>query len=178
MIATVAQPVAYADGDVLTLSFQNQSDVAAFKKLIRRQGPSEDLRGAIQQVLGVRVKYVAEHDSDPTPPPAGPGDSEGPAAGPAGPGDGPAAPPPPVAGPARPARTRCRGAGARDTTAGRRPSPSRAVAAIPADDAAAPAAQFPVDDEPDEAASAAVRTLTLAREGDVHRRARAAARRR
>ncbi|MGB4779126.1 DNA polymerase III subunit gamma and tau, partial [Microbacterium sp.] len=63
MIATVAAPVAFT-GDVLTLSFQSRADVTAFKKLVAGKGPSEDLRAAIREVLGVRVKYVARHDSD------------------------------------------------------------------------------------------------------------------
>ncbi|MCR2827621.1 DNA polymerase III subunit gamma and tau, partial [Microbacterium sp. zg.Y909] len=70
LLATVARVAAF-DDDVLTLVFQSQADVAAFKKLQAGQGPSEDLRGVIQQVLGIRVKYIARHDTDPTPPPAG-----------------------------------------------------------------------------------------------------------
>ena len=48
------------DGDVLTLTFPSEKDVASF-----RQGPaagdsvSEHLRAAIQQVLGIRVKFIA-----------------------------------------------------------------------------------------------------------------------
>ncbi|MGV9194530.1 DNA polymerase III subunit gamma and tau [Microbacterium sp. MC2] len=71
MIASAARPVAYTSDDVLTLSFQSQADVAAFKKLNAGKGPSEDLRGAIQSVLGVRVKYIARHDADPAPAPPG-----------------------------------------------------------------------------------------------------------
>ncbi|WP_242089786.1 DNA polymerase III subunit gamma and tau, partial [Microbacterium lacticum] len=81
MLATAATPVAFQD-DVLTLVFQSQADVAAFKKLAGGKGPSEDLRGAILAVLGVRVKYVARHE--PTP---GAGDG-GASAGPAAPGPG------------------------------------------------------------------------------------------
>jgi DNA polymerase-3 subunit gamma/tau len=49
------------DGDVLTVTFPNESDVASFKK---PQGPgdsvSEILRGAILSVLGLRVKFIAK----------------------------------------------------------------------------------------------------------------------
>ncbi|KAJ1681888.1 hypothetical protein LUZ63_022898 [Rhynchospora breviuscula] len=71
LIASNARVLAFAD-DVLTLAFQSQSDVAKFKQLTAGAGPSEDLRRAIQAVLGVRVKYIARHDVDPGPPPPGP----------------------------------------------------------------------------------------------------------
>ena len=49
------------DGDVLTVTFPNESDVASFKK---PQGPgesvSEILRSAILAVLGLRVKFIAK----------------------------------------------------------------------------------------------------------------------
>ncbi|HEY5231095.1 MAG TPA: DNA polymerase III subunit gamma and tau [Galbitalea sp.] len=49
------------DGEVLTVTFPNESDVASFKK---PQGPgesvSEILRSAILAVLGLRVKFVAK----------------------------------------------------------------------------------------------------------------------
>jgi DNA polymerase-3 subunit gamma/tau len=49
------------DGEVLTVTFPNESDVASFKKA---QGPgesvSEILRGAILAVLGLRVKFIAK----------------------------------------------------------------------------------------------------------------------
>ncbi|WP_394289112.1 DNA polymerase III subunit gamma and tau, partial [Microbacterium sp.] len=79
MIATVSRPVAYSPDDILTLSFQSHSDVQSFKKLTAGKGPSEDLRTAILSVLGVRVKYLTRHDSDPTPPspPMPPGDDDG-----------------------------------------------------------------------------------------------------
>ena len=57
-VATVAD----FSGDVLTLTFANASDVAKFKHLLAGAGPSEDLRTAIKQVLGIRVKYLAKHD--------------------------------------------------------------------------------------------------------------------
>ena len=49
------------DGEVLTVTFPNESDVASFKK---PQGPgesvSEILRSAILAVLGLRVKFIAK----------------------------------------------------------------------------------------------------------------------
>ncbi|WP_454148891.1 DNA polymerase III subunit gamma and tau [Microbacterium lacticum] len=190
MLATAATPVAFQD-DVLTLVFQSQADVAAFKKLAGGRGPSEDLRGAILAVLGVRVKYVARHE--PTP---GAGDG-GASAGPAAPGPGgepatapstsdghPAAPaasaPAPQAsapatprggdGPAPgvPASTRPAPARSASAPSGAAPVTEWAVATIPSGDAdGAPAPQFAVDDEPEDAAAVPARTLTLQRDGDV-----------
>jgi DNA polymerase III subunit gamma/tau len=52
------------DGDVLTVTFPNETDVASFKK---PQGPgesvSEILRGAILSILGLRVKFIAKVES-------------------------------------------------------------------------------------------------------------------
>jgi DNA polymerase-3 subunit gamma/tau len=49
------------DGDVLTVTFPNETDVASFKK---PQGPgesvSEILRSAILSILGLRVKFIAK----------------------------------------------------------------------------------------------------------------------
>ncbi|MCC9052835.1 DNA polymerase III subunit gamma and tau [Microbacterium sp. F2E] len=190
MLATAATPVAFQD-DVLTLVFQSQADVAAFKKLAGGKGPSEDLRGAILAVLGVRVKYVARHE--PTP---GAGDG-GASAGPAAPGPGgepatapstsdghPAAPAAPAAAPqaSAPATPRGGDGPAPGVPASTRPAPARsasapsgaapvtewAVATIPSGDAdGAPAPQFAVDDEPEDAAAVPARTLTLQRDGDV-----------
>ena len=53
LIASGAR-VAELEDDVLTLSFQSQSDVAKFKQLSAGAGPSEDLRQAILAVLGIR----------------------------------------------------------------------------------------------------------------------------
>nr|WP_245635903.1 DNA polymerase III subunit gamma and tau [Herbiconiux solani] len=60
------------DGDVLTLAFPSENDVASFKeRSAPGQGVSEFLRQAILDVLGLRVKYIARvdttlrpHDSD------------------------------------------------------------------------------------------------------------------
>jgi DNA polymerase-3 subunit gamma/tau len=151
LLASGARVVAL-DDDVLTLAFASQSDLASFKKRAAGGGPSEDLRQAILGVLGIRVKFLAKHDGD------GPGGGR-----PAVP-DG--APPAPERRPA--------------AAAAAAPVTEWAVAPIPStpqDDAplaSAPAApravaQFPVDDEPEDAAPAPhpVATLAAVREGDV-----------
>ena len=189
MLATAAQPVAFSADHVLTLAFRSQSDVAAFKKLSAGKGPSEDLRGAIIQVLGVRVKYVARHEPDSgpgggggsgaqTPPPSGggvaaPSHHAAPqadrVAGPA-----PAAPASVLgAAPTRPEPTAVRSAPAASTapTASSNapvgaPVTEWAVVAIPNSDAGS-SAPLAVDDEPEEAAAAPVRVLTAVHDGDV-----------
>ena len=147
-------------GDVLTLSFQSQSDVVKFKKLLAGSGPSEDLRQAILAVLGIRVKYLAKHDSEPGTP-ASPTGSPAPtrSAGPA-----------PSATPARPSSAHPSAAA---------PVTEWAVVSIPSDSDAPPAdapespnavAQFAVDDEPEDATGATrihVATLAPPHEGDV-----------
>ncbi|WP_285364123.1 DNA polymerase III subunit gamma and tau [Microbacterium sp. LMC-P-041] len=66
LLATAVQPLAYVtDTEVLTLGFTSQHDVAKFKGTTPGSGPSDHLRGAIEQELGVRVKYL------PAPMPAG-----------------------------------------------------------------------------------------------------------
>ncbi|BDZ51660.1 hypothetical protein GCM10025867_39010 [Frondihabitans sucicola] len=48
------------DDDVLTLSFPSHNDVETFKRPVGSgEGVSEHLRRAIQQLLGIRVKYIA-----------------------------------------------------------------------------------------------------------------------
>ncbi|QHC65999.1 DNA polymerase III subunit gamma and tau [Rathayibacter sp. VKM Ac-2759] len=60
LVAYTAQVRALKD-DVLTLSFPSQTDVDSFKMpgTAGQPGVSEYLRQAIQQVLGLRVKYIA-----------------------------------------------------------------------------------------------------------------------
>ncbi|WEG09783.1 DNA polymerase III subunit gamma and tau [Microbacterium horticulturae] len=153
LVATAAQPVAFAD-DVLTLNFMSAADVAKFKKLQAGAGPSEDLRQAIQAVLGVRVKYIARHGGG-QPGPRHPA-----------PGDGPAPDddPDPV-GPAAPAGA----PRSAPSAAPAAPVTDWAVAPIPADPDAAPGGALAVDEDPEEAASTPSRVSTLARsrEGDV-----------
>ena len=48
------------DGDILTVTFPNETDVANFKQPIGAgEGVSEYLRRAILEVLGIRVKFIA-----------------------------------------------------------------------------------------------------------------------
>jgi DNA polymerase-3 subunit gamma/tau len=65
MALAASTPRAYA-GDVLTVAFATEADVSSFKQ---PQSPgesvSEQLRGAIHQVLGVRVKFLARHEAAP-----------------------------------------------------------------------------------------------------------------
>ncbi|MDR6691633.1 DNA polymerase-3 subunit gamma/tau [Microbacterium sp. 1154] len=147
VVSTAA--VAAFEGDVLTLAFRTGSDLTAFKTRTPEGGPSEDLRQAIQAVLGVRVKYLAR--------------LEGGGAGDAGPGGSSRGPSGPAGGPAPGA----------PTVAPRAPQNSApytssvtewAVAPIPASDGSAPAAMrattarstaLAVDDEPDEATAVA-----------------------
>ncbi len=107
--------------DVLTLTFQSQSDVAKFKQLSAGAGPSEDLRTAIQAVLGIRVKYIAKHDVVP------------PDDGPPPPPDAPESPPPssgpPSGTPRRQDDRRARGAAPARASAA--PVTEWAVASIP-----------------------------------------------
>lgn len=63
LIVSNADVAAY-DDDVLTLAFRTASDLTAFKTRSAEGGPSEDLRRAIQSVLGVRVKYLARLEGD------------------------------------------------------------------------------------------------------------------
>ncbi|KAA9085253.1 DNA polymerase III subunit gamma and tau [Microbacterium radiodurans] len=180
MIASVATPVGFSETGVLTLSFQSQADVLQFKKLTAGRGPSEDLRGAIVDVLGVRVKYVARHDSEPGS--GGGGGAQPPADGNT-PGSGGAASAPPTAslgdgpvagGSASPtpaARARegaPTGGGAGRTASYSSPVTEWAVAPIPQ---SAPAPPLAVDDEPADAvvAAASVQTMAPPHDGDVDR---------
>lgn len=171
MLASAARPVAFVD-DVLTLAFPSASDVASFKKLAAGKGPSEDLRGAIIQILGVRVKYVARHE--PAAPAArggassGDADAEGASASPSSRvPPAPSArqdPPAPSAGPAPRSGASSAPAPSRASAA---PAPVTEWAVAPIPGGEASSAPLAVDDEPEEAASAPVRTLTLTHAGDV-----------
>jgi DNA polymerase-3 subunit gamma/tau len=157
LIATGARVIAL-DGDILTLAFQTAADVTAFKKRSAGQGPSEDLRQAIQAVLGIRVKYIARQDGDDNPP-------------------APDAPPAPPSGGATASVAAAAPAAQRaaDTAPGRTPPAAApvtewAVAPIPvAEPAEASPAQFAVDDDPEDASSArqSIATLAPVREGAV-----------
>ncbi|MCP1427515.1 DNA polymerase-3 subunit gamma/tau [Microbacterium foliorum] len=125
LLATAVQPLAFvAETEVLTLGFASQHDVAKFKGTTPGSGPSDHLRSAIEQQLGVRVKYL------PAPMPAGgaPRQPATPAAGRPS-ADAPASEP----ASARPPRTQTPAASTGPVT-------EWAVAAIPASVDAAPAA--------------------------------------
>ncbi|WP_029146407.1 DNA polymerase III subunit gamma and tau [Microbacterium luticocti] len=172
LIACTAAVVDFAD-DVLTLSFASAADVARFKKLQAGSGPSEDLRQAIQAVVGIRVKYIARHGGAP-----GGGAGGGSAPAPPAP-DVPAASVPtgrdtaprPAAGTAEPRPA----AGRATAPAAPAPVTDWAVAPIPPDPGPESAPNdsapggFAVDDDPEDAAASPVRTATLAppREGEV-----------
>ena len=75
LVATGTQPLAYdPDSGVLTLGFASPADVPKFKGTKPGQGPSDHLRTAIEQELGITVKYL------PAPlPPSGGGSAPRPA---------------------------------------------------------------------------------------------------
>lgn len=99
MVAFTAKVRDYRDGDVLVLAFPSAQDVEGFRGGAPGQSVAELLRDAIEQVLGVRVKFIAK--------PQAAFDAEGPAApaAPAGPpsaaGASAAAPAPAVNAPDR-----------------------------------------------------------------------------
>ncbi|MET0297450.1 MAG: DNA polymerase III subunit gamma and tau [Microbacterium sp.] len=168
--------VADLDGDVLTLSFRSAADVAKFKQRQAGAGPSEDLRKAIQSVLGLTVKYLARQDPSPDAPP--PADEEPPPPDDAPPPSSPPAPSAPRAAQAPPApratqappQSRPAPASASQSAA---PVTEWAVAPIPVSTDLPAGAGEPValavDDEPEDAASALApsRVMTIARDGDV-----------
>lgn len=141
LLATAVQPLAYdGDSEVLTLGFTSQHDVAKFKGTTPGSGPSDHLRTAIEQEVGVRVKYL------PAPMPPGGAPRQPASSGSAAPADTAPASEPASARPSRP-----------QTRAAAAPVTEWAVAPIPTTAAAAPAAPLAVDEEPEEveAASAA-----------------------
>ncbi len=152
LVASDARVVAL-DGDVLTLAFASAADMTAFKKRAAGQGPSEDLRSAIEGVLGIRVKYIAREEDDDAPPDGG---SSAPAPTPA---SSPAAPLTPRSQPAGPSAV---AASAAVTDWAVAPIPTSAPRSPAAPEASVPPAQFAVDEEPEDAAPAPVRTATLA----------------
>ncbi|MFN3950624.1 MAG: DNA polymerase III subunit gamma and tau, partial [Microbacterium sp.] len=142
--------VAAFDADVLTLAFRTTADLTAFKTRTPEGGPSEDLRQAIQTVLGIRVKYLARLEGDGNP--GGPGGSSPRPAGPSSDGPGAVRAAAPQAAGARPASASAPYASS---------VTEWAVAPIPSSDGGAPTttlappaapSALAVDDEPDEAA--------------------------
>ncbi|WEF20217.1 DNA polymerase III subunit gamma and tau [Microbacterium maritypicum] len=146
LLATAVQPLAYVtETEVLTLGFTSQHDVAKFKGTTPGSGPSDHLRSAIENELGVRVKYL------PAPMPAGGAPRQPASSGSSAPADSGPASEPASAGSPRP---QVRGASASSVT-------EWAVAPIPtaqeepSRDVPAPSAPLPVDDEPEEVEAAA-----------------------
>jgi DNA polymerase-3 subunit gamma/tau len=163
LVVTTVQPLAYdTETEVLTLGFASQHDVGKFKGTTPGSGTSDHLRTAIEQELGVRVKYL------PAPLPA------------AGSGRAPEAPTKNLAAPkdssprSDDAGAAPRGRGSSNDAASQRSASASsarpqtqgssaasvtewAVAAIPAGEDAPPAPSAPlaVDDEPEEVEAAA-----------------------
>ncbi len=122
LVVTAVQPLAYdPDSEVLTLGFSSPNDVARFKGTTPGKGTSDHLRTAIEQELGVRVKYL------PAPLPPG--------------GGGPPVPPSPKE-PGPDADSAAPPSDGRAVSQGSRPQSSRSAAAPAAPGAAdnAPAA--------------------------------------
>jgi len=162
-------------GDILTLTFPSHNDVEGFKRADAGEGPSEWLRRAIVDVLGIRVKYIARVDPGP-----GSGGTRGPAAGPrdgepGAPANAPRATPAPAAGRptddtradasggADPTASSSSPASARDASAGRPANRAAAAPSAPAANVdgsgwhvvAIPQSDVSSDDEDDSAAASA-----------------------
>lgn len=165
LVVTTVQPLAYdTDSEVLTLGFASQHDVGKFKGTTPGSGTSDHLRSAIEQELGVRVKYL------PAPLPAGGASraSETPVKDLAGPKDSapsasaPSASAPSAGAPSSSASTRATPGSAASPTSPRTHGSAAsavtewAVAAIPAGETpSVPDAPLAVDDEPEEVEAAA-----------------------
>ncbi|KRC60609.1 DNA polymerase III subunit gamma/tau [Agromyces sp. Root81] len=163
MVAFTAQVRDFRDGEVLVLTFPSEHDVAGFRGGAPGQSVSELLRGAIVDVLGVRVKFVARVDgpggspaaapqTPSTPPapaePSAPAEARGPsAAAPASSSARPSSSAPETAAPAQPS------ASASAAPAG--PVDSWATVAIPRD---------PITDAGAESAPTSARTATAVAE--------------
>lgn len=114
MVAFTAQVRDFRDGDVLVLAFPSEHDVAGFRGGVPGQSVSELLRGAIVDVLGVRVKFVARVDG----------------AGGTPVGGSPAAMPPAPAAPQEPAAPSKPSAGAPAATSGSAAAVESSAAAV------------------------------------------------
>lgn len=144
LLATAVQPLAYdTDSEVLTLGFTSQHDVQRFKGTTPGSGPSDHLRTAIEQEVGVRVKYLPA----PMPPGGAPRQPAAPAS--SSPAEPAPASEPASAGTSRP---QVRAAAASTVT-------EWAVAPIPAAEPVIPTpvpeSPLPVDEEPEEVEAAA-----------------------
>jgi DNA polymerase-3 subunit gamma/tau len=152
MVVFTAQVRSLA-GDVLSLSFPSDNDVASFRQQQTdgALGVSEHLRQAIVDVLGIRVKFIARADGAPTggSPAGGSPAGEGPAGGsPAGGADGA-----PGGGGATP------GPAAKPASASAASAPAASVASAPSSKSAA-AGSAPVSAPPSAATSSAASVAT------------------
>ena len=146
LLATAVQPLAYVtDTEVLTLGFTSQHDVAKFKGTTPGSGPSDHLRSAIENELGIRVKYV------PAPMPAGGAPRQPAASGSSAPADSAPASEPASAGPPR---SQVRGASASSVTEWA-VAPIPTTRAEPSSPSPASVSPLPVDEEPEEVEAAA-----------------------
>ncbi|MGX1934526.1 DNA polymerase III subunit gamma and tau [Microbacterium resistens] len=115
LVVTAVQPLDFDRAtDVLTLGFASPNDVARFKGTTPGSGTSDHLRSAIEQELGIKVKYKPA----PLPPSGGSGTPEPPpSTGPGGSTPAPAPPSPPSGGEsARPAAPKTASASAAPVT--------------------------------------------------------------
>ncbi|KJQ55372.1 DNA polymerase III subunit gamma and tau [Microbacterium sp. SA39] len=148
LLATAVQPLAFVtESDVLTLGFTSQHDVAKFKGTTPGAGPSDHLRTAIEQELGVRVKYI------PAPMPSVGSPRQAATAAPPASSDSAPASEPASAGSSRPQVRAASASSASSVT-------EWAVASIPTaaepqSEPPAPASPLPVDEEPEEVEAAA-----------------------
>ncbi|WP_424937586.1 MULTISPECIES: DNA polymerase III subunit gamma and tau [Bacteria] len=167
LVVTAVQPLGYdQEGEVLRLGFASPHDVSSFKGKTPGAGPSDHLRDAIEQELGVRVKYLPA----PLPPGGARSLAEDGTAAPSASGasdrfESAAAPPRPADPAEHPASAGVSPAGPRAASANAAPVTDWAVAPIPRGDAAQdptspapvalaatpPPAQLPVDEEPADA---------------------------
>ncbi|MFD8770257.1 DNA polymerase III subunit gamma and tau [Microbacterium oxydans] len=146
LLATAVQPLAYVtETEVLTLGFTSQHDVAKFKGTTPGSGPSDHLRSAIENELGVRVKYL------PAPMPAGGAPRQPSPSGASTPADAAPASEPASAGSPRP-QSRSASASAVTEWA---VAPIPTATERPVNQAPVPTAPLAVDDEPEEVEAAA-----------------------
>ncbi len=161
LLATAVQPLAYdTESEVLTLGFTSQHDVAKFKGTTPGSGPSDHLRTAIEQELGVRVKYR------PAPMPAGGAPRQPASSGSPAPAEGPSASEPASAGSPRPQARSASSAPVTEWAVASIPStpaepspgtqvPAESATAVPA----TPVQAAPVDPTPDAAARPAAEAV-------------------
>ncbi|MFT4123285.1 MAG: DNA polymerase III subunit gamma and tau [Microbacteriaceae bacterium] len=151
LVAYTATVRDLGEGDVLTLSFPSENDVAAFKRPDPGgQSVSEVLRTAILGLLGVRVKYIARVEAAPDVPaaPSAPGAAREAAAVSAAAVSAALAPPPAPASAAASASAAAPASAAPPATMTWSVAAIPASDPLPASDSAAPAGRPAPDEEP------------------------------